>query len=97
MKTPVMGKLMTVMASILIIFIIAVFQEAVAAGSAAVLGGTAIANTQPLKSAGTKKTAVPRTKTQVFNLHQPLAGSTLITYTYDNNGNLIGKAKVAGP
>jgi len=97
MKAPVMSKLMTLMASIVIVFIFAFFQEAVAAGSAAAPGGTAIANTRPLKSAGTKKTAAPKTMKGTLNLHQPLAGSTLITYTYVNNGNLINKTKVAGP
>jgi len=97
MKAPVMSKLMTLMASILIVFILAVFQEAVAAGSAAAPGGTAIANTRPLKSAGTKKTAAPKTRKRALNLHQTLAGTTLITYTYDNNGNLINKTESAAP
>jgi len=97
MKAPVMSKLMTLMASILIVFILAFFQEAVAAGSAAAPRGTAIANTRPLKSAGAKKTAAPSTMKGTLNLHQPLMGSTLITYTYDNNGNLINKTESAAP
>jgi len=97
MKAPVMSKLMTLMASILIVFILAFFQEAVAAGSAAATGGALVIKTHPLSKTGKKNVTTPKTKTNTLNLHQPLAGSTLITYTYDNNGNLINKTKVAGP
>jgi len=97
MKAPVMSKLMTLMASIVIVFILAFFQEAVAAGSAAATGGAVVTNTRALHKTSGGKTSTANTKTGSMNYPKPLAGSTLITYTYDNNGNLINKTESAAP
>jgi len=94
MKAPVMSKLMTLMASILIVFILAVFQEAVAA---ATTGGADVITTHPLSKTSNKRVTTPKTRKRALNLHQTLAGTTLITYTYDNNGNLINKTESAAP
>jgi len=72
MKIPVMSKLMSVMASILIIFLFALFQEAVAAGSAAT-GGAVVIKAHSLSKTGKKNVTTPKTKTNTLNRHLRLS------------------------
>jgi len=89
------NRLMAMMAFILLVCLVGISKQALATGAAA-SNGVGIVKTHPLnKRDGTKKAV--SVKTGSMNYSKPLAGTTLITYTYDNNGNLIGKTKVAGP
>jgi len=91
-----MNKLIIVVAFILVMSFLAVSQEVMAAGTAATTGGADVMTTHPL-STSSKNTAAPKTNKRTLNLAKPLVGSTLITYTYDNNGNLINKTEAVGP
>jgi len=98
MKIPVKKRLITFMAFIVTIFLLAISQHAIAARTATTTGSVDLNTTaQARNKTPGKKTSSAVNKTHATKNPTALAGTTLITYTYDNNGNLIGKTKAAGP